>query len=180
MKVYKLKITLEGVEPEVWREVQVIENIYLNDLHEIIQIVMGWENYHLYEFRKDGRIFGVPDDEGWGEPVIDVATVRLNTILNEVEETFQYRYDFGDEWIHTISLLKIMIDAPWPVCLRGERNCPPEDIGGPQGYEEFLETISDPENPSYEDLLEWVGGEFDPEKTDLASVNENLKKAFID
>ena len=178
MKIYKLKITLNDIKPKIWREFQVNESIYLDSLHEIIQIVMGWEDCHLYEFSKDGEKFGLPDPDGWGEPVTKASSTKLNAVLGKKKEKLDYLYDFGDGWTHTIKVIEIMDEGAWPFCLSGERACPPEDVGGVWGYAEFLETISDPEDPEYESMLEWVGEEFNPEKIDLEEINDNLKRVF--
>ena len=90
---------------------------------------------------------------------------------------FHYEYDFGDSWEHKILLEKIFPfdnKMALPVCIKGKRACPPEDCGGIWGYEEFLKTISDPKHPEYEDMLEWLGGEFDPEEFDLEGINGDL------
>lgn len=178
MKNYKLKISLEGIKPQISREVLVPEQMFLNDLHHIIQIVMGWENCHLYEFTHSGNKYGMMIDDGWGDPVIDAKTVKIDSILSVKGDEVEYLYDFGDSWSHIIRLVEITKGDKLPVCLKGKRACPPEDIGGIYGYMEFLETISDPEDPQYEDMIEWVGGEFDPEKFDLNGVNNILKKVF--
>ena len=178
IQVYRLKISLDDIEPEIWREVQVNGNIYLDDLHEMIQIVMGWENCHLFEFSKDGERFGIPDPDGWGEPVTKASSVKLNAVLGNKKEQMSYLYDFGDDWLHTIEVLEIMSEGAWPFCLSGKRACPPEDVGGAFGYADFLETISNPDDPEYESMIEWVGEEFESEKIDLEKINDKLKKAF--
>jgi hypothetical protein len=91
---------------------------------------------------------------------------------------FTYTYDFGDNWRHVIQVEKVLAAEPgarYPRCVGGKRACPPEDCGGPWGYGDFLEAISNPKHPEHEDMLEWAGDEFDPEAFDLEAVNEELR-----
>lgn len=174
--VYQLKITLKEIKPPIWRRVLVESDITLYDLHQVIQQSMGWDDYHLHEFRIAGEHFGAPDPDGFVE-VIDDAKTRLHQVIRGEKMKFLYEYDFGDGWRHEIVVEKVLPaekEGVYPVCLKGKRACPPEDVGGPWGYAEFLEAIADPENSQHEDMLEWVGGEFDPEAFDLEMVNHRL------
>jgi hypothetical protein len=84
----------------------------------------------------------------------------------------------GDNWGHTIQVEKVLDAGPgvrYPRCLAGKRACPPEDCGGPWGYADLLEAIQDPRHERHEELLEWVGGEFDAEAFDTEAVNEELR-----
>ena len=90
---------------------------------------------------------------------------------------FIYEYDFGDSWQHEIVLEKTLEPEPgitYPRCIEGERACPPEDVGGIWGYAEFLDAISDPNHEDHDERVEWVGGEFDPEKFSVDKVNKEL------
>jgi hypothetical protein len=101
--------------------------------------------------------------------------------LRTKKDWIGYEYDFGDSWHHRIELEAIgpvAADEPLPVCLEGQRACPLEDSGGPGGYEELLQTIADPDRPDREDLLEWVGEDFDPERFDPAEINRAFKRYF--
>lgn len=177
--VYQLKVTLNGSKPPIWRRVLVSENITLDSLHEILQIVMGWENYHLHMFTLDGQIYGDPEDDEYGDLGTQNETrYRLNQLSLREKSKFSYEYDFGDSWDHTLLVEKILAPekgAQYPVCIKGKRACPPEDVGGVWGYEEFLEAIADPENEEHDEYLEWIGGEFDPEAFDLDEINEALR-----
>lgn len=176
--IYQLKITLNGVQPPVWRRLQIASTDNLEDIHIALQIVMGWTNSHLHEFTKSRDRYGVPDED-FPSDVKDELDYRLDQILKKEKEKLNYAYDFGDGWEHEVVLEKILPFEPGavlPVCLNGSRACPPEDIGGVGGYEMFLETISDPSHPEYEDMLEWIGGDFDSEHFDLAEVNDLLRE----
>jgi len=174
--VYQLKITLKDVKPPVWRRVQV-KDCTLGKLHDVIQTCMGWEDYHLHTFEIAGEQYGAPDPDGMME-VHSEARVKLSQVVDQGLTKFTYTYDFGDGWRHAITVEKMLEAEPgvrYPRCIAGKRACPPEDCGGPWGYGDFLDAISDPKHERHEELLEWVGGEFDPEAFDLETVNEELR-----
>lgn len=174
---YQLKITLNHIKPEIWRRVIVDSNIKLPDLHKIIQTVMGWTNSHLHHFIKDKTIYSEPDDESFIE-YIDYRKIKLKEIISKEKQSFKYEYDFGDGWEHKIVLEKILENhnQKYPVCIDGKRNCPPEDCGGPYGYENLLDALSNPKHEEHENILEWLGGGFDAEYFDIEEINEMLKE----
>ncbi|MGI8936091.1 MAG: plasmid pRiA4b ORF-3 family protein [Phormidesmis sp.] len=176
--VYQLKITLSGARPPIWRRVQVASNITLGKLHKIIQVAMGWYSCHMHEFEILGEAYGEPMPE-YDLDIRSERNVRLNTFVTGEKFKFAYVYDMGDSWDHQILVEKVLPADPevrYPICIKGKRACPPEDCGGVWGYAELLETLSDPENPEHEEMLEWVGGDFDAEAFDLASTNQQLKQ----
>lgn len=155
------------------------DNLTLAQLHQVIQVAMGWHDDHRREFKIEGVRYGVPYPE-FGDEVLDESRVRLSQLLGAGVRRFHYVYDFGDRWMRWMHVLEVEktlpyeADQPYPVCLAGKRACPPEDVGGVWGYETFLEAIRDPSHPDHEFLLEWVGGEFDPEAFDIVEVNRVL------
>jgi hypothetical protein len=175
-KVYQLKITLKNVKPPIWRRVQV-SDCSLALLHEIIQVVMDWDDQHLYSFEVGGTEYS--DRRGSKElDMEDASRARLSRLITNEKFKFTYTYDFGDNWEHQVLVEKIVPPEEgqmYPVCLEGKRACPPEDVGGPWGYEEFAEAIRDPAHERHEELLEWVG-EFDPEAFDPDAVNKLLRR----
>jgi len=174
--VYQLKVTLKGSKPPIWRRVQVPGNTILSELHGIIQVAMGWENCHLYQFEIGGRYFSDPVPE-WGDQMKDAGRTRLNQVVTRGKTKFAYDYDFGDGWQHEILVEKIQpaeAGVPYPSCLSGKRACPPEDCGGIWGYADLLEIINDPEHEEYEERIEWLGDGFDPEAFDVNEVNGAL------
>lgn len=180
-KIYQLKVTLKGVRPPVWRRLQIAGSDTLEDLHIVLQIVMGWTNSHLHEFVKGDLRYGVPDDD-FPSDICEEVDYRLDQVLQREKERLRYIYDFGDNWDHDVVLEKILpfsVDAVLPACSKGVRACPPEDIGGFPGYAMFLEAISDPAHPDHEDMLDWYGDDFDPEHFDLEGVN-NLLREYCD
>jgi hypothetical protein len=173
---HQLKITLTGIRPPIWRRLQVSSSINLRRLHDVIQEAMGWTQSHLYQFQVGDVEYGEPDEE-FGMPIRRAKATPLRKIAPEPGAVFLYEYDFGDSWQHRIEVEKVLPPEPgvrYPRCLAGKRACPPEDVGGIYGYEEFRQAIRDPKHPEHEAMLEWVGGAFDPEAFDLRGVNERL------
>jgi hypothetical protein len=172
--VYQLKITLADIKPPVWRRVEV-QDCTLSKLHPIIQIVMGWGGYHLWAFDIEGDPYG---DDPEGDPdMVSARKLRLSEIVQVGIKKFHYTYDFGDNWEHVIQVEKVREPDPlvnYPQCVKGSRACPPEDCGGPWGYTDFLAAIQNPDHESHEEMLEWVGGAFDPEAFDIEAVNKEL------
>jgi len=176
--IYQLKITLKGAQPPIWRRLLIANTDNLEDVHVAIQIVMGWTNSHLHEFAKGRDRYGIPDEE-FPSDVREETDYRLDQVLQKEKDKLNYVYDFGDGWEHELVLEKILTFEPGavlPVCLEGGRACPPEDVGGIPGYAMFLEAISDPSHPEYEEMLEWTGGGFDSEHFDLAQTNDLLRE----
>ncbi len=171
--VYQIKVTLKGTKPPIWRRIQVASDTILANLHDILQSVMGWEGYHLYQFLIDGIEYGDPNllDELEAE---NARTATLNTLVRGEKFKFIYEYDFGDGWEHEILVEKMLAldkGKQYPLCTTGKRACPPEDCGGIWGNADFLEAIQDPKHPEHEGMVEWVGGEFDPTAFDADEVN---------
>jgi hypothetical protein len=169
--VYQLKITLKDVKPPVWRRIQV-ENCSLARLHGVIQACMGWSNCHLYAFELDGEEYGDDPD------LLDARSLKLGRIARDGPSRFTYQYDFGDDWRHVVTIEKVLPAEPgtsYPRCIDGKRACPPEDCGGAYGYENLLETVRNASHPEYEQMLEWVGGSFDPDAFDIEGANRRLR-----
>ncbi|MBI1881343.1 MAG: plasmid pRiA4b ORF-3 family protein [Chloroflexi bacterium] len=178
--IYQIKVTLRDSKPPIWRRIQVPSDINLGKLHRILQVVMGWTDSHLHQFIVGGTYYGEPDPDyqDMGMEMRDEKRVKLNQFVRGEKSRLRYEYDFGDSWEHELLVEKILPPEPgvrYPLCLTGKRACPPEDVGGVWGYPDFLEAIKDPKHPEHEDMLEWVGGEFDPEAFDLDEVNEALR-----
>ena len=178
--IYQLKITLVGIDRPIWRRVQVPNTIRLCCLHDAFQAILGWTDSHLHQFEKDGKYWGVPDDDGFEDDVevIDESRVPVGKVLLAEGDSMVYVYDFGDNWRHQVVLEKIVPSAAptKPVCLAGERRCPPEDVGGPSGYDEFLAVIFEPGHDEFAHFRGWAGGKFHAEDFDLKAVNEILER----
>ena len=175
-QIYQLKVTLRGSKPPIWRRLQVESNNTLAELHRILQRAMGWYNAHLHQFIDGRTYYGEPHPD-YGLDMEDESKVRLNQIMSEPKDKFFYEYDFGDSWEHELLLEKVLTADPatsYPVCLKGKGACPPEDCGGVWGYYDLLETIQNPDHPEHQDMLEWLGGDFDPDEFSVEEVNERL------
>jgi hypothetical protein len=181
--LYQCKITLIGIKPPIWRRIQV-QDCTLDKLHQHIQIAMGWTNSHLHQFDINGECYGDPEilDDGFDDfKCIDSTKTNLSQVLPKTGErfAFKYDYDFGDSWEHEVLFEgspKVDPKAKYPICLEGERACPPGDCGGVWGYDDFLEAISDKNHEEHERMLEWIGRKFDPEKFDSAKATKEMKK----
>ena len=174
---YQLKVELAGIKPPIWRRILVPANIPLHKLHLVIQAAMGWSNSHLHEFDILGERYGEPNpDWDMGDGPISEARVKLNKALQGAT-SFKYTYDFGDDWVHKVKVEKVFdldLGFALPLCIDGVRACPPEDVGGQQGYLDFVETIRDPSHAEHEATLEWHGGPFDPNEFETGLANLRL------
>ena len=179
-KVFELEIWLVDIEPRIWRRFVVPANIKLPRLHDVIQNVMGWTNSHLHAFMTEGKRYTDPyPDFDIGEDTLDETKARLTDLVLRPKDRFVYEYDFGDGWNHVVEVVSIgppEKGLKYPLCLAGERACPPEDCGGPWNYDDFLEAIRDPDHDEHEEMLEWVGSSFDAESFDVQEVNRLLKE----
>lgn len=176
--VYQIKVTLKWSKPPIWRRMQVASDTTLVQLHRMLQRVMGWEGSHLYQFVIGGIAYGDPAMLGELEAK-DVRTVTLDTVVRGEKFKFLYEYDFGDSWEHELRIekrLPLEEGKRYPVCLTGKRACPPEDCGGIWGYAGLLEVIQNPQHPEHDEMLEWVGGAFDPDAFDLDAINTELQR----
>ena len=179
---YQIKVTLLGSKPPIWRRLLVSSGMNLAQLHDVIQLAMGWYDSHLHEFTIEGERFGPPDpfggDMGEPPPLSEKAT-KLSAVLGWKGAKGRYTYDFGDGWEHQIVVEKILPPDPeveCPVCTAGKLRCPPEDCGGLHGYYNLLEAIADPGNEEHDHLLEWLGGPFDPEEFSIEETNTRLAR----
>ncbi|EKE02169.1 MAG: plasmid pRiA4b ORF-3 family protein [uncultured bacterium] len=194
-QVLQLKITLEGIDPPIWRRFLIDDSINFKKLHKIIQIIMGWEDYHLYNFQIDKITYIEASQDSKNQFAVDAMwsgfksgsekkkykdnEAIVSDFINKEKQKILYTYDFGDSWEHLINVEKIFpkeADKKYPLCIDGARACPPEDCGGIWGYQELLEILKDPRHPEYEERIEeWLGGDFDPEEFNLENINKKLK-----
>jgi len=181
-KVYCLDIWLMDIEPRIWRRLAVRPFMKLDRLHMVIQKVMGWTNSHLHQFIAEGDVrysYPYPGSDGYDDGTEDECLVKLSDLISKPKDRIIYEYDFGDCWEHMIELTAIeeaQTGVRYPICLGGERACPPEDCGGPWGYPELLQTLAGPESEQKQELIEWLGGKFDPEAFDVKAANRRLRR----
>jgi hypothetical protein len=176
--VFQLKITLAHVEPPIWRRLLVPADITLGTLHLVLNEVMGWTDSHLHSFSLRDRTFGDPSlDPDRELDYEDERKVTLDSLVRE-KQSLRYEYDFGDSWDHKV-LVEKRFDADdrvyYPLCIGGERACPPEDCGGAPGYANLIAALADSKDAEHDELLAWVGGYFDPEGFDVNRTNEALR-----
>ena len=179
-----LRIKLDDVEPAVVRRVEVPLTIRLDRLHLVLQAAMGWTNSHLYEIRARDVGWGRPDPY-FGDGPLDASKTRLIDVLEDVgARSLKYLYDFGDGWEHSVRIERITDAVPgiaYPHLIEATGRCPPEDVGGPWGYREFLDAIADPNHQEHTERLQWIGGHFDPNHVDaetLARAVHSLAKKW--
>ncbi len=180
--IYQLKVSLAFSDPLVWRRIRVQGDISLARLHEILQLSMGWSDLHTHRFLI-GKVFYAPSahaDNRLETGERSESAYRLAALENDMKWCFTYIYDFGDGWEHQIELeesLPAGTGAHHPVLLAGERACPPENVGGIPGYEEFLTIINDPRHAHHKRIAAWYGADrFDPEHLDMARINMALQR----
>jgi len=183
--IYQFKITLQESQPPIWRRIQV-GDCTLDTLHEHIQTAMGWTNSHLHQFEIEGQRYGDPQlmDDGFDDfgNYIDSTRTLISEFIPEDGKrfAFRYEYDFGDGWEHEILFEGCPQRDPrqkYPLCLEGARACPPEDVGGIGGYEEFVEAVADPEHERHHEFREW-SGPFDPDAFNAADLTKAMKKGL--
>jgi tetratricopeptide (TPR) repeat protein len=182
---YALKITLAEVEPPVWRRIVISGNRTLTRLNYAIQAAMGWTHSHLHQFVTD-------DEETYSDPMFEIedchdqGRARIKDVLPCVGSHIRFKYDFGDSWSHDVVVEQITAkhDGREPLCFDGERASPPEDVGGPPGFEEFLAAISDPRHERHDELRSWYAGlpfgypegDFDPTHVDFDQINRRIAR----
>jgi hypothetical protein len=182
-RLYQFKVTLLGLQPPVWRRIQV-KNCSLDKLHEHIQTAMGWTNSHLHQFEIEEQCYGDPELLEDEFESIDSTRTKIKDIVPRDGKRFrfQYEYDFGDGWEHEVlfeGCLRAEQGKRYPLCVEGQRACPPEDVGGVWGYAEFLEALADPNHEQHDEYLEWAGP-FDPEAFDAGKATKAMRRGLPD
>lgn len=173
----RLRITLEGIDPPIWRTVIFPRDATLHELHRAIQLLFDWYDYHLYQFEIGDRRFGEPHEEAEGE---DSTRTRLSKLITGPGQVFHYLYDFGDDWMHRIEVedADVSADPGWmPWLVDGARRGPPEDCGGIDGYQCLVEAAKAPPETLDEDdreFVEWAGDDFDPEQFSVPQARHAL------
>ena len=178
--IVQIKIKLLGVtKPPVWRRVQLRADTRLDQLHEILQAALGWENYHLHAFSFGEEEFGPRDPE----LALDFADERKVTLgeLTDIGARFRYTYDFGDNWEHEIvveDLLDADTETHYPILVAAKGACPPEDCGGHWSYTDLKAILADAGDEQHQEMLEWLGlengSEFDPNAIPSDTIDYEL------
>jgi len=192
-KVYQFKITLRGIRPPIWRRILVPGTYTFWDLHVAIQSAMGWLDCHLHQFEiVNPSLFGIstigmPAEEYEDMEILPGWKHKITKWFSMENKKAYYVYDFGDYWEHTVELEKILPrdqNVDYPICIKGKRACPPEDCGSVPGYEQLCELMKNKDDEEYEEMVEWLGEEYDPEHFNPEDVRfedpgERFKTAFL-
>jgi hypothetical protein len=178
-KIYQIKVGLLEVNPLIWRRFLIPANVTLHRLHLVLQDVMGWQNYHLYQFKIGKKKYSTPDPDNdfYELDFKNSYRVKLGNVAREKGSIFEYEYDFGDSWEHQLLVEDIIDrdpDKQYPLCIAGENASPHEDSGGPHGYTEMLEIIKNPYHKEFHSTRTWLGKKFDTNKFDLKLINLSL------
>ncbi len=185
MQIIKITVTLRDVAPKTIRILEVPADLPLDRLHETLQAAFGWQSAHLYQFcigepyQWGAERWVMPDFADSPEDLPANKTTLAQALDKAAGEGLTYLYDFGDDWEHAINAElpnAANPDQTYPRLTTVQGNCPPEDIGGPPGYEMFVEAIADPKHPEHKDLKAWYGGQFDPDKPVEKALKENVTK----
>jgi len=176
MQFFQIKITLMDTKPPIWRRILAVPEIKLDKLHDVLQIVMGWTNSHLHQFKTP--LGDIADPAFELEEAKSSKNATLQSVLPVPNSHISYEYDFGDGWEHQILLEKVVeLDEPaLTLCLEGERACPPEDCGGVWGYANLCAILKNPKHPEYKSMNDWLGSRFDSESFDLEAINKKLAR----
>lgn len=177
-KILELKITLNNIRPPIYRKIQVPDFYTFHQLHHLIQLAFEWENIHMYIFfDKDSEISAFEDDFSERQPG-DAKKIKLKERFKSLKDRLLYVYDFGDNWEHTVELEKVLDADPskrYPACISGQRNAPPEDVGGAFGFEDFVEAMNDMKHPQHDDFIEWYGRFFDEMAFSKSKINTRFR-----
>lgn len=175
-QIARIRISLNHIAPEIWRRVEVPLGTHFKGLHDVIQAAMGWQDYHLFEFRIAEKRYGIPEGK-WDREILQAKSIKLAVLVSKGVNRFDYVYDFGDDWEHTIAIESVVDADPalkYPRFVAGARRAPPEDVGGPPGFFDFLEAMVNPKHSEHRHLVEWYGKPYDPDDLDLLNLRLRL------
>lgn len=177
-QIARTRIMLDDIEPAIWRRIELPLTNSLKTLHLAIQATMLFENYHLFRFDVGEASYGIPfEDDYMDPPTRDAGNIRLAKLVERGITDFIYTYDFGDDWRHSVVIEAVLPADPsadYPRFVDGERRAPPEDVGGPSGFEQFLDAMAKPRHPEYKTLRQWYGRPFDPNDISLDEVRVRM------
>ena len=178
--IVTLTIALDDVEPRVWRRLEVPAEYGFDRLHQTLNAAMGWLDLHLHEFEVGGKRYGDGVDmSAEADATLPEDGLVIGDVARSGERRLAYWYDFGDDWWHTLEIEAIgpaLAGVFYPRCTDGAGACPPEDCGGPPGFDEFKRALADPEHPEHENLKEWYGDEFDPDAFSVEATSALLRQ----
>lgn len=173
--IARLRVTVDDVAPAVVRRVEVPLAMRLDDLHFVLQIAIGWQNCHPFEFRVGDKAWGLVDRDAEINPLPAEAATLAD--VSALARSFKYGYVFGEDWQHTVEIEAVAAAEPgmiYPRLIEAHGRCPPADIGGAAGYEVYVSALADTRHPLHETMVEFDDPEFDPSKVDAAGLGKNL------
>ena len=176
-QIARLRVEIEEIEPAVIRRIDVPLDIRLDQLNVSLQVAIGWQNCHPFEFRHGDTVYGLVSSQNEVNPLSAEKATLADLV--KLGSTFDYDYVFGDDWQHTLTIESLAPpepDASYPRLVTAQGRCPPADIGGPEGYETFLLARANPGHLHHEAMLDWDDPDFDPNKVDVAALRTNLAK----
>ena len=174
-QVLQFSAELQGIEPKIWRRIQVPFDYNFWDLHVAIQDAMGWQDYHLHNFEIKGKgkrkevLIGIPDFDRMDDlpEVYPGWKIAVIAYFNALGIEARYQYDYGDDWYHIVKLEGYLFKEKgikYPICVDGKNACPPEDSGGVGGYYNVIEVLSDPDHVDHDNMRTWAGEDWDPKR----------------
>jgi Plasmid pRiA4b ORF-3-like protein len=186
----EFRVQLKNIsKPPVWRKLSIPDTFTFEDFHLAIQVAFGWDDQHEFQFSPNGwnslPVITFTSEES-DDDDIDASECTLGEIFTEVDQTYTYIYDFGDDWIHEITVENITEGGEEETVelLGGKGKCPPEDCGGPWGYSNLIEILNDPKNPEHKDMKDWLGlgpkEKWDTNEFDLKATQKELDEYFLD
>ena len=178
-QIIQFNIRLLDSSPSIWRSFKIMDDYRLDQFHQVIQIIMGWENYHLHKFTYKGKAYemNMPQMMDHYEEGADETKYYLSDFKLQQNEEINYLYDFGDSWKHIIEVESITEGIiVTPNCLAGKYACPKEDSGAIHHYQHLVKIIQNPKHPQYEDYKDWFPEDFDPAAFDIKAINRTLKR----
>ncbi len=177
--ILQFRLSVMEIKPEIWRLARVSSSITLAQLHTILQVLMGWQDHHLYAFVIDEKRYAPRHEDDGDLGKGNVIETKLSSLFKKTPKVITYEYDFGDRWEVQISVESTQdrIEQNQSAeCLEGCRHGPVEDSGGSRGYMEKIKIFRNPQHKGYQRIREWIGPSFDPEAFDLVETNELLRK----
>jgi len=175
--IYQVHVELVGIEPPIWRQLQLPSDLTLVGLHEVIRLAIGWVGAHEHHFEPEPDAADAASER---DRLHEEALLHVEDLFDPEHRGLRYLYDPEWRWEHHITIEDVLEGDPlrdYPRCVDGARACPPEASGGPQGYPSLLEAFHQPAFDEHADVVRWFGAGFDPERFELEAINRRLHQA---
>jgi len=178
--IYEIHLVLVNTYPQIERTILVSSQTTLAELHNIIQITMGWEDAHLHLFAIQNKQYGTVDNTGLDPSIIAETKPILADFKLKIQDTFRYIYNFSANWKHDLTIKNIhpISSKKYPLCIKAKYACPPEFINGAVDYLDFLEIINNKYHPKHQELQKKIGIQFKPQNFNIAEINTILQQTL--